>query len=93
MIRRSASSMSSGLAPLRVEAGVGDILRGLDQPAQAGALATTCGVGADIRGARRVLGELGEVGVTAGGFQFSAQLQLVGEGDHVNGLRGLGQVA
>jgi hypothetical protein len=82
-----------GAAPLGLKPAVGDVLCGLDESAQAGALAHHLRVGADIRGTGGVLGELGEVGVTAGGFQLTTQLQLVRQRDHIHRFGGLGKVA
>jgi len=54
-------------------------------------LAHDVGVGADVRRARRVVGEGPEVGEAAGVVQLALVVELLGEGDHVEGAAALGE--
>ena len=56
-----------------------------------GALAHDFGVGADVGGARGVLGDLHQIGEATGLLQLLGALQLLLQGDEVDGVAGVGE--
>ncbi|MND80497.1 hypothetical protein D3C80_722690 [compost metagenome] len=81
-----------GATPLRVVGAVADLVADADQLTQGGALADDLRVGLDVGHRGGVLGQLAEIGQTAGLGQLPFLVQLLGQGDHVERLVALGQL-
>ena len=85
---RFIEHLLAGLA-LRIEHGLMDPGRGLDQLPEHRALADNLGIGPDIGRGRRVIGQRREVPHAAGLIQQLMILQPLGGGDDVGGFPGL----
>ena len=71
-------------SPLRVEAGLGDLIGHRDHLAHDRAFAHDVGIGADVRRAGGIFGQFRQIGKAAHAVQLSLTLQRLRKGDQVN---------